>query len=134
MTAEVRFDNRRYAELLSETLPKRIETEEENERALAVIAAAFNRDDLGVEEEALVDLLTALVEDFEAKHYDLPRTAPDRALRLLMEDRSVQQRDLLEIFGSRGHASDVVSGKRGISKDLAKRLGEYFRVSADLFL
>ena len=37
MTAEVRFDNRRYAELLSETLPKRIETEEENERASELV-------------------------------------------------------------------------------------------------
>ncbi len=91
MTAEVRFDNRRYAELLSETLPKRIATEEENERALAVLAASFNRDDIAVEEEALVDLLTALVEDFEAKHYELPRTAPEPALRLLMEERGVQQ-------------------------------------------
>lgn len=134
MTAEVRFDNRRYAELLCETLPKRIETEQENERALAVLAASFNRDDLAAEEEALVDLLTALVEDFEAKHCELPRTAPDRALRLLMQERGVQQRDLLEIFGSRGHASDVVSGKRGVSKELAKRLGDYFRVPADLFL
>jgi HTH-type transcriptional regulator / antitoxin HigA len=134
MTAEVRFDNGRYAELLAETLPKRIETEEENERVLEVLAASFNRDDLTAEEEALVGLLTALVEDFEAKHYELPRTAPDRALRLLMEERGVQQRDLLEIFGSRGHASDVVSGKRGLSKGLAKRLGAYFRVPADLFL
>src|SRR4051812_25505591 len=101
MTGKVRFDNRRYAELLAETLPKRIETEEENERVLEVLAASFNRDDLTAEEEALVDLLTALVEDFEAKHYDLPRTAPDAALRLLMEERGVQQRDLLDIFGSR---------------------------------
>ena len=59
MTAEVRFDNRRYAELLSETLPKRIETEEETERALAVLAVSFNRDDPAVEEEALFFRLPA---------------------------------------------------------------------------
>jgi HTH-type transcriptional regulator / antitoxin HigA len=42
--------------------------------------------------------------------------------------------DLLEVFGSRGIASEVANGKRAISKAQAKKLAELFHVRADLFL
>jgi hypothetical protein len=42
--------------------------------------------------------------------------------------------NLLDVFGSRGIASEVVSGKRAISKAQAKKLAALFHVPADLFL
>ena len=55
-------------------------------------------------------------------------------LRSLMEEHGLRQRDLLDVFGSRGIASEVVSGKRAVSKAQAKKLAEIFHVPADLFL
>lgn len=49
-----------------------------------------------------------------------------------MEEHGLRQRDLLEVFGSRGIASEVVNGKRDISKAQAKRLAGLFRVPAQL--
>ena len=51
-----------------------------------------------------------------------------------MQEHGLRQRDLLPIFGSRGVASDVVNGKRAISKAQAKKLAPRFHVPADLFL
>ena len=51
-----------------------------------------------------------------------------------MEEHGLRQRDLLYVFGSRGIASEVVSGKRAISKAQAKKLAGIFHVPADLFL
>jgi HTH-type transcriptional regulator/antitoxin HigA len=51
-----------------------------------------------------------------------------------MEQRGLRQADLLPIFKSKGYASDVVNGKRAISKTHARRLAEHFRVSIDLFI
>jgi HTH-type transcriptional regulator/antitoxin HigA len=51
-----------------------------------------------------------------------------------MEEHDLKQRDLLDVFGSRGIASEVVNGKRGISKTQAKKLAQVFHVPADLFL
>jgi HTH-type transcriptional regulator/antitoxin HigA len=51
-----------------------------------------------------------------------------------MEEHGLRQRDLLDVFGSRGIASEVVSGKRAISKAQAKKLAALFHVRADLFL
>jgi HTH-type transcriptional regulator / antitoxin HigA len=41
---------------------------------------------------------------------------------------------LLRLFGARGRVSEVVNGKRAISKAQAKALGEFFKVSPELFI
>jgi antitoxin component HigA of HigAB toxin-antitoxin module len=46
----------------------------------------------------------------------------------------LRQSDLPPIFGSRGYASNMRNGKRGISKGKAKELAEFFHVSPELFL
>jgi HTH-type transcriptional regulator/antitoxin HigA len=51
-----------------------------------------------------------------------------------MEQNDRRQSDLPPIFGSRGYVSDVVNGKRAISKTHAKALGKMFHVSPDVFI
>ena len=46
----------------------------------------------------------------------------------------MKQSQLWEVFGSKGIASEVLNGKRGISKMHARALANYFHVSADLFV
>ena len=77
---------------------------------------------------------TRLIEDFEEEHYPIPDAPPHRILRFLMEQNDLRQSDLLQIFGSRGYVSDVVKGKRAISKTHAKALGKMFHVSPDVFI
>jgi HTH-type transcriptional regulator / antitoxin HigA len=61
------------------------------------------------------------------------RIDADSRLRSLMEEHGLRQRDLLDVFGSRGVASVVVSGKRAISKAQAKKLAALFHVPPHLF-
>ena len=91
-------------------------------------------EELTPEEREYADLLTVLIEAFEDAHYALDGSTPDSRLRALMEERGLRQRDLLSVFGSRGIASEVVNGKRAISKAQAAKLAEMFHVPADLFL
>jgi len=51
-----------------------------------------------------------------------------------MEQNDLRQEDLVPVFGSRGRVSDVVNGKCAISKAQAKALGEFFKVSPELFI
>lgn len=55
-------------------------------------------------------------------------------VQFLMEQRGLKQADLVPLLGSRAQVSDLVNGKRGISKAQVKKLAEYFGVSAELFL
>jgi HTH-type transcriptional regulator / antitoxin HigA len=128
-------DPKRYGRLLARKLPTVIRTEEENERLIAELETLDRRhDDLSPEEREYSELLTVLIEAFEDTHYALEGSTPDSRLRSLMDEHGLRQRDLLHVFGSRGIASEVVSGKRAISKAQAKSLAGIFHVPADLFL
>jgi len=129
------MDPVRYKRLLSQTMPVIIETEEENERMLKVIEKLMDKgENLPPEEEKLLKLLTRLVEDFEERYYHPRDATPLEVLQHLMESRDVKQTHLWEVFGSKGIASEVMNGKRGISKTHARALANYFQVSADLFI
>jgi HTH-type transcriptional regulator/antitoxin HigA len=136
MSAKVAFNPNRYARLLARTLPKVIETPEENERLLAEVEKLFDKGEgrLSPEEQILLELITRLIQDFEDKNYQINAATPLSILKELMESRGVKPSDLWEVFGSRGVTSEVLSGKRGISKANAKKLAEFFNVSVELFI
>ncbi|HJU94307.1 MAG TPA: hypothetical protein VJ656_15330 [Pyrinomonadaceae bacterium] len=133
--AAANIDPVRYRRLLSRTMPVVIETEEENARMLAVVEKLMNKGEkLSAEEEKLLKLLVKLIEDFEQRYYKIREAEPLEVLHHLMETRGVKQSQLWTLFGSKGIASEVLSGKRGISKNHARALADYFHVSADLFV
>jgi HTH-type transcriptional regulator/antitoxin HigA len=86
------------------------------------------------EDEDLADLMTLLVRQFEESKHPLGHAEPVEALRVLMEDRGIRQRDLIPVFGSSSVVSDVLNGKRSISKAHARKLGAHFQVPAGLFI
>ena len=122
-----------YGQLLNRTLPKVIRTEAENERYTETLYSLRQKRSLRREERELADLLTLLIEDFEERHYQLPRATPVEALSFLMEQHTLKQRDLTEIFGARSTVSEVLSGKRELTKRQIRRLSERFHVSPELF-
>lgn len=129
------IDPKRYGRLLARKLPTVIRSEEENERMVVELEQLDRRsEDLTPEEREYAELLTVLIEAFEEANYALEGSTPCSRLSSLMEEHGLRQRDLLEVFGSRGIASEVVSGKRTISKSQAKKLAGLFHVPADLFL
>ncbi|HKB66633.1 MAG TPA: hypothetical protein VKC61_12330 [Pyrinomonadaceae bacterium] len=135
MKAVRRIDSTRYKRLLSQTMPVVIESEEENERMLSVVEKLMDKgEDLSPEEEKLLKLFAKLIEDFEQRYYHPKEAEPLEVLQHLMEARGVKQNHLWEVFGSKGVASEVLNGKRGISKTQARALAHYFHVSADLFI
>ena len=130
------MDLRSYGRLLAKFSPKVIETEEENEEALAVVESLMERGEarLSTEELALLDLLGTLIEKFERETYDLPDGDPAGALEVLMDGRGLKPVDIAPVLGSRAKVSEVLSRKRAISKAQAKRLGEFFGVSPVAFI
>lgn len=137
MAAPVKVvDTRKYGRLLARTHPSVIESEEENERILSEVEKLMDKGEKRTPEEGkLLELLVKLVEDFEEKHYPMPDAAPHEILQELMRQHDLRQRDLVPLLGSsRGTASEVINGKRRISRAQAKALAERFHISAELFL
>ena len=128
------FDKTIYSNLLSQYTPQVIETEEEYNRALTIAEKLTFAKNRTLEEKALHKLVVTLIEAYEAKNYPIEESAPHEVLQHLMESSGTRQADLVGVIGSSGVVSEVVNGKRTISKAQAKALGEYFKVSSNLFI
>ncbi len=126
--------NREYTALVGKFPPKIIRSEAENNAYIKVLSqldAHGTRQSAA--EKALAELLTLLIEDFEEKHYRLPSATPLEMLRFLMEQHSLKQKDLLDVFGTPSIVSEVLHGKRDLNKEHIKRLSERFHVSPAIF-
>ena len=125
-----------YEQLLIAHRPSAIRTKEGNDRALHALTEILSKGEENLSEAELkfVELLSTLIADYERGAYRFPRATPADILRELMRARGMQPRDLWDVFGSKGVTSEVLRGKRGISKERAKILARMFGVSADLFI
>jgi HTH-type transcriptional regulator/antitoxin HigA len=123
-----------YPDLLAKNPPRVIRTEAENKRFTAILENLDRRHmTLTRAERDYADLLTLLIENFEEQHYPVPQASPLEALRFLMDQHHLRQKDLLDVFGSPSIASEVLSGKRELSKEHIRRLSDRFSVPVELF-
>lgn len=128
------FDGATYSKLLAEIAPRAIETEEEYDRLLAVAERLTFAKNRTPEERVLYKLLVTLIEVYETENYPMDKSEPHEILQHIMESSGTRQADLVGIIGSSGVVSEVVNGKRAISKAQAKALGDYFKISPSLFI
>lgn len=112
-----------------------VRTRNEYARARATIEVLL--DEIGDDEShplaEVLDYLADQVAAYEEEHAPVPEAEPKEVLRMLMRQHGLKQDDLVDC-APQGRISDILSGRRGISKAIAKRLGHRFHVSAALFL
>jgi len=135
-TIAVDLDTKRYGRLLAKALPGVIKSDDENNRVLGIIENFMEKgeQDLTAEEDALLELLISLVHDYEKKRYPLTSSPPREMVGFLLEQRGLKPSALWQVLGSRSRVSELLSGKRAISKDQAKKLAGFFHVGVELFI
>jgi HTH-type transcriptional regulator/antitoxin HigA len=109
-------------------------SEEDYASARAIIDLLL--DEIGDDEEhPLADALDSLahvVAAYETKRFPIRDSAAKEVLRFLMEQHGLKQEDLADCV-PQGCISDILSGKRSISEEFAKKLAQRFNVSEGLF-
>ncbi len=109
----------------------------ENDYQQAVATIEVLLDEVGDDEDHpladVLDFLADQVKAYEDGNIVIPEAEPKAVLRFLMEQHGLNQYDLQDC-APQGRISDILAGKRTISKDIAKRLATRFHVHADLFL
>ena len=129
------IDHGEFERVLAKVMPRVITTADEHARMLAEAEKLMDKGDRRTaEEDMILNLIAELIKNYELRHHPLPDPRPHEMLSYLMEQRGLKQADLIPIFKSSGYASDVVNGKRGISKAHALDLAEFFSVSPSLFI
>ena len=122
-----------YGSLLSETKPEVIHDEGQNDMFVARLEELTSKQVVTPAEEKLIELLTVLIENFEAQHYPVQGSGPLDVIRHLMEENHLRQKDLVDVFGTESIVSDVLNVKRDLAKDHIRKLSERFGVSPALF-
>lgn len=129
------FNPDKYSQLLVKYQPKLIRTEEENERALAIVEELMHSPNRSAEENELYELLITLIEKFEREFYSPGNAStPHSMLLFLMEQQNIKQEDLVGVIGSEEIVAEVIKGKREISHEQAKAIGKFFKVEPSLFI
>ena len=85
------------------------------------------------DENEAIELLSLLIERYEAEHYPVPAADPVMVLRFLMERHGLSQKDLIPEFGVESTVSLVLSGRRQMNRDHIAKLSERFHVSPAVF-
>jgi HTH-type transcriptional regulator/antitoxin HigA len=112
-----------------------VRTEADYARAIALIDELL--DEVGDDEEhplaEVLDLIATQVKVYEDEHVQIPAAEPREVLRFLIDQHGLKQRDLDDV-APQNRISEILSGTRPVSKEIAKRLAKRFHVHADLFL
>ena len=129
---------RSYLALFQEFPVRPIKTTLDYDRAAAIIhRLAMREGKLDRGEEAFLEVLEALVERYDTQHAAGfgSNVSPTQALRTLVKQAGMTVTELGELLGSKGAASELLSGKRKEpSKSQIAILCQRFRVDASLFL
>ena len=81
-----------------------------------------------------IDLLTLLIEKWDAEHNSFKTIDPIQLLNSFLVDHNLKAIHLAEILQvSKGYVSDILNYKKGLSKDVIRMLAHYFNVSQEAF-
>lgn len=97
----------------------------------------LRKEPLSSDEKGYLEVLLDEIEKYERKNHNLQLEAmpPHKLLQSFMKDHNLKQIDLQPILGtSSGVTSELVSGKRELTKEHCVKLGQYFKVTPAAFL
>ena len=83
--------------------------------------------------EKYLEIVLPLIETFEKEHFPLKPANPEEMLRFLMEQNDLTQYDLSSDLGGQPVVSDILSGKRRLTRDHIEKLSHRFRISPASF-
>lgn len=81
-----------------------------------------------------IALLTLLVEKWDIEHLSTTESDPVQLIHSFLKNHKLKAKDLVDILGiSKGYVSDILNYKKGLSKEVIRKLADYFKVSQEAF-
>ncbi|PUZ22524.1 HTH-type transcriptional regulator / antitoxin HigA [Chitinophaga costaii] len=81
-----------------------------------------------------IELITLLIEKWDEAHNSFSHAGPIEILRYLMQENNLRSVDLVALLGiSKSLLSDILNYRRGLSKDMVRKLAGHFKVSQEVF-
>ncbi len=110
-----------------------IKNEEDHDKALSRIEQLMDAKP-GTAEMDELELMTALVEMYEERHYPISRPDPIDAIKFRMEHLGLDQKDMVPFIGSKSKVSEVLNGKRSLTLAMMRGLHKGLGIPAEVLL
>jgi len=82
-----------------------------------------------------LEVLTTLVEAYEAQHHVIDAPDPIEAIKFRMEQEGLKQKDLVPIVGSKSRVSEILNKKRKLTIEMIRNLHKQLHILVEsLFL
>jgi HTH-type transcriptional regulator / antitoxin HigA len=122
-----------YLELVIAFPLASIKSDEQLQEAQKVMDQLLERGELDEGEEMYLDALSDLVAAYEDEHYAIAPASDADMLRHLMEAKQITQAELSrETSIPKSTISEVLAGKKPFSRQMIRKLAEYFRVDGSV--
>ena len=111
-----------------------IKTRGDHEATLAKIEQLWDSP-RGSEDADTLEVLVVLADAYENENVDIPPPDPIDAILFRMDQRGMARTELQEVLGvTRGRLSEVLSGKRSLSKAMIRRLVDQLDIPAEILI
>ena len=111
---------------------KAIQTEKDYNDALNSMEMLFDETDGDLGEYA--ETLSILIEYYESQNFPIPDSTGVDALRFLMEQNDLRQKDLVGVLGGKSTVSEILNNKRPLNIKHLNALAKKFNVNPSTFL
>jgi HTH-type transcriptional regulator/antitoxin HigA len=88
----------------------------------------------GTAEGDCVEVLSVLIEAYEARHYPILAPDPIAAILFMMEQKGLTRRDLEPAIGSRGRVSEILNRKRLLTLPMVRALSALLGIPTDVLV
>jgi HTH-type transcriptional regulator / antitoxin HigA len=123
-----------YFELIHQFPLRPLRDDEELDRAIQVVDSLLDRNHLGQGEKDYLNVLSGLVESYEAENHPMPPASDAEMLRHLIEAKNVAQSQVAKANGiAESTISEILAGKRALNRGQIGKLSRYFHVEPTVF-
>ena len=113
---------------------KIIKTREQYDEYCKVLEQLLDSDTRDKQTEEEEELLTFLIEKWDAEHNTLGDVDPVSLIKYLMKENSLKPKDMIIILGiSKSLVSEILNYKKGLSKEIIRKLSSHFKMTQDAF-
>jgi HTH-type transcriptional regulator/antitoxin HigA len=100
-----------------------IKSEKDYQKALKALEKVFDAEP-NTSEGDTAEVLVLLIEDYEKKHFPIDAPDPIEAIKYIMEEQGLSNKDVIPYFGSKSLVSQVLRRQRKLSLKMIRSLHE----------
>ena len=112
---------------------KLIKSEEDYESALERLDEIFDAP-TNIKKGEEAEILAILINDYEAKNFEIPSPDPIDAIKIRMDEMNLKQKDLIGEIGSKSIVSEVLNKRRRLTTKMIRNLSTRLQLGAELLI